>query len=72
MSNIIHQIMKIPFFEKLRIWRFINKCFRFDKRVFVKYSRAIKVEGGNHILAQTAINTHVIEKGLTMPEMRHG
>lgn len=64
--------MKIPFFEKLRIWRFINKCFRFDKRVFVKYSRAIKVEGGNHILAQTAINTHVIEKGLTMPEMRQG
>jgi nitroreductase len=64
--------MRIPLFDKLNTWHYINKCFRFDRRVFVKYSRAIKTKEPNHILAKIAINTHIIEKGLTMPGMRHG
>lgn len=58
--------------EQLKTRRFINKCFRFDKRQFVKFSRALKTLGSEHIEAQMAICTHVIEKGLTMPKMKLG
>lgn len=64
--------MKIPFFKKLNTWHYINKCFRFDKRRYVRYSRAMRTKGTDHLLPQIALITHVIEKGLTMPEMRHG
>lgn len=58
--------------ERLNTRHFINKCYVFDKRRFVKFSRALHTSGADHIVAQMAICTHVIEKGLTMPEMRHG
>ena len=64
--------MKIAFLEKLNIRHFINKCYRFDKKKFVKYSRAVRTRGNDHILAQIALKTHIIEKGLTMPDMRPG
>lgn len=64
--------MRIPFLERLKTWHFINKCFKFDKKEFVKYSSAIKIKTESHILAQIAQNTHIIEKGLTMPQMKHG
>ncbi len=62
--------MKI--FEKLNLRHFINKCFRFDKRKFVRYSRSLTTNGQAHTLSQIALDTHVVEKGLTMPEMRPG
>lgn len=64
--------MRIPFLERLKTWHFINKCYRFDRKEYVKYSSAIKIKLESHILAQIAQNTHIIEKGLTMPEMRPG
>lgn len=64
--------MRIPFIERLKTWHFINKCYRFDRKEYVKYSSAIKIKFESHILAQIAQNTHIIEKGLTMPEMKLG
>lgn len=56
----------------LNIKHFINKCFRFDKKKFVKYSRALVTEGKDRLLSQISLCTHIVEKGLTMPEMRQG
>lgn len=64
--------MRIPIFEKINLKHFINKCFNSDKKKFVKYSRTVKTEGRDHISAQISLYTHVVEKGLTMPEMRLG
>lgn len=64
--------MKIPFFEILKTRHYINKCFRADKKRFVSYSRALRTEGKDHIQGLISLNTHIIEKGLTMPQMRAG
>jgi len=64
--------MRIPFFDKLNYRHYINKCFRFDKKKYVNFSSTLQKEGKDHLLAQIALHTHIIEKGLSMPEMRTG
>lgn len=64
--------MKIPVFEILKIRHYINKCFRADKKRFIRYSRALGTQGKDHIQGLISLNTHIIEKGLTMPQMRPG
>lgn len=64
--------MKIPFIEKLKARYYVNKCFRSDKRRFVRFSRALKFNGKEHLPGLLSMNTHIIEKGLTMPGMRPG
>lgn len=64
--------MKIPFIEKLKARYYVNKCFRSDKRRFVRFSRALKYDEKEHIQGLLSMNTHIIEKGLTMPGMRPG
>lgn len=64
--------MMLSFIERLKKWRFINKCYRFDKRKFVKYSQSVRTSGQDHALTSIALYTHIIEKGLTMPETRFG
>ena len=64
--------MNNPFLKKINAWHFINKCFKFDRKKYIRYSHAITTAGEDHLLEQIMILTHVIEKGLTMPEMRQG
>lgn len=64
--------MNMNILEKINLRHYINKCFRFDKKHFVRYSRALKTKGPDHIISQIALCTHVVEKGLTMPHMKHG
>lgn len=64
--------MKISFVEKLKSLRFIDKCFKYDRKRYVKYSRTSGSEGKDHLLGLISMNTHIVEKGLTMPQMRQG
>lgn len=51
----------------------IYKHFFYDANRYIRYSNSLKKDGNSNKLVATIIKAyHVVEKGLTMPEMRQG
>lgn len=58
--------------KPLVIWR-IYRSFFYDANRYIKYSNSLDKDGNQNKLVSTIIKAyHVVEKGLTMPEMRRG
>ena len=64
--------MNIRFLSELNEKHFIRKCFRFDAARYLKHANRSRPTSADGLRSEMAIATHVVEKGLTMPEMRWG
>lgn len=76
MKRIIKKIIPTKLLNFIRILRLIFKYWKYyyyDFIRFVKYSNTVsKYDSKEKILGALTTNTHIVEKGLTMPEMRIG
>lgn len=62
----------IKMLEKCNAKHYINKCFRHDAGRYRKYSCHTRPENERQWIAVLSIKSHVLEKGLSMPDMRLG
>jgi len=66
-----NNIIRILKMYKLKIASF--NCYKYDINTFIKYSNILyPFDNIDKLLGQIIAEYHVIEKGLTMPDMRYG
>lgn len=64
---------KIVFFLRtLKQNYYFNHCYKYDRKKYLSYSATVKCDSKEKLLGRILATTHVIEKGLTMPELRLG
>ena len=59
-------------FSTLNNRHFLRKCFRFDRKRHGRYACGDRCANANQYLGRIALKTHVLEKGLSMPNRRMG
>ncbi len=73
MKQKIKQLLKlIPGLLALRAWLGMRKMFFYDQARFLRYSSCSRENSREGLLALIIMTYHVVEKGLTMPDMRLG
>ena len=60
------------FFNQWNERHYIRKCFRFDSRRYLSFSCPLEPMTKDQLRGEISIAVHVVEKGLTMPDMRWG
>ena len=58
--------------RKVRQRFFYSFCYGYDKKKFLNYSATLNCSSEEQLLGRILATTHVIEKGLTMPDLRLG
>ncbi len=67
----IPQFITSPLRSSIRYFR-LSSAFLYDAGLYYKYSMSKKNEARDKLVAKIIMDTHVIEKGLTMPDTRFG
>lgn len=75
MKKILKKLLPSYFYIKVRgLFRYIRtlRCFIYDMNKYYKYSVDIDDSDESKALSHIMMKTHVVEKGLTMPNMKFG
>lgn len=75
MKNILKSILPNLIYLKIRSFiRYVRtlKCFIYDMNKYYKHSVGISESEESKALSHIMMKTHVVEKGLTMPNMKYG
>lgn len=62
----------LKFMQERRQNNYFIYCYKYDKTKYLSYSATLKIDSKEKLLGRISATTHVIEKGLTMPELRLG